>query len=233
MTKLKKPLIILKQAMSCDGFLDSSRDNKSREVFSNDKDYLSVQRLRSRVDAILVGSGTLINDNPSLTVRESKFVAERIALNKSAQPLRVVLLGKRPIPHGCVLPEDGLGPVLILKPEAVDLSLDGYSQVTVVSYKGTHLEIELLCQILSDHSVSSLLVEGGANLALQFIEGGFVDLLRLAYSPKLVLDNNATKILPLSSKIISTTKPRIENLESMYAVWYALTEEGNRFLETI
>jgi diaminohydroxyphosphoribosylaminopyrimidine deaminase/5-amino-6-(5-phosphoribosylamino)uracil reductase len=89
-TRTKKPYVIVKWAQSKDGFLARS-DNK--RWISNAASRKDVQKIRRRVQAVLVGMNTVIQDNPMLTVRP----------DNGRQPLRVVLGNTSKMPKDCYL----------------------------------------------------------------------------------------------------------------------------------
>ncbi len=88
--KTKKPWVIVKWAQSRDGFL--ARTDKKRWL-SNSASRKDLQKIRKKVQAILVGINTVIEDNPKLTVRP----------DNGRQPLRVVLGSKSKWPKNCYL----------------------------------------------------------------------------------------------------------------------------------
>ncbi|HDH81938.1 MAG TPA: 5-amino-6-(5-phosphoribosylamino)uracil reductase, partial [Thermoplasmatales archaeon] len=77
-----KPFVIVNCAMSIDGKI-AFPDRKQAKI-SNDEDMARVHKLRDECDAVLVGIGTVLSDNPKLTVKE-KYV------QNPSNPLRVVL----------------------------------------------------------------------------------------------------------------------------------------------
>ena len=80
-----RPYVIMNAAMTLDGKI-ATREGDSRISCPEDLDRL--HRLRARVDAILVGAGTVLSDDPSLTVRRAR----------GRNPLRVVVDGRARIP---------------------------------------------------------------------------------------------------------------------------------------
>jgi diaminohydroxyphosphoribosylaminopyrimidine deaminase/5-amino-6-(5-phosphoribosylamino)uracil reductase len=88
MKKHGRPYVILKLAGSLDGKVDSSL--AERLILTGPEAQSSVHRLRAEVDAIAVGSGTVMADDPQLSVR---------GVEVTSQPVRVVL-GSSPIPEG-------------------------------------------------------------------------------------------------------------------------------------
>jgi len=106
-----RPRVIVNAAMSIDGKIALSDGTGVR--LSNEEDLRRVHRLRASVDAILVGVGTVLKDDPKLTVK-SEYA-------KGRNPLRVVLDSDGKIPESAhVL--DGSAPTLIVTSEESDRS---------------------------------------------------------------------------------------------------------------
>lgn len=148
--KKKRPYIILKWAQSEDGFIDRIRKDSSEDavLFSTPITRLMVHKLRSEVQAVMVGTNTAILDNPSLTVR---YWAGR-------SPLRVTIDRNQRIPaHTRLL--DGHQPTLV------------YGESTGGP---THF-LRNIMEDLSKRNISSLLVEGGAQLHRSFLDADLWD----------------------------------------------------------
>ena len=171
-----RPYVTLKWAESADGFMDSARKAPEEPpyVFSTPFTQMLVHRLRARHQAIMVGTGTALADNPALTNR----------LWAGPSPLRVVA-----DPHGR-LPRtlrlfDGSRPTLaFIGREADPVPYEGLPGVTVVRVDfscGGGLE-EILAR-LHALSVQSLLVEGGRRLLESFMAGGWFDEVIVEQSP--------------------------------------------------
>lgn len=209
-----KPLIILKQALSLNGYLD----NVSPVTFSNVEDQGEVQILRSKVDAILVGSGTIINDNPNLVVKNSALVKLRLENNKSKQPLRIVITGIRKIPKNSNIFTDTYGKPLIICNE---INKSYYSEIADTITYNEKLNLQDLLVELKDQNLNTVLVEGGAKIAQKFLENKLVDIMRLAYTSKIISNNEATK---LNSNTSIMARPIVKRLDNMYSVYYCLKE---------
>ena len=80
---------IVSCAVSVDGYLDDA--TPSRLILSGPEDLDEVDALRAAADAILVGAGTIRQDNPRLLVRDPARVAAREAAGRSPHPLRVTV----------------------------------------------------------------------------------------------------------------------------------------------
>ena len=100
-----RPHVTVKLATSLDGCVDSS--GAQRLILSGAEAHASVHALRSRVDAVAVGSGTLAADDPQLTVR---------GIDVRSQPVRVVL-GTSPVPEDARVRADGAEILTIGEPD--------------------------------------------------------------------------------------------------------------------
>lgn len=165
----KRPYVILKWAQSQDGFIDKLRKDALTPAFllSSPATMRLVHKLRAEIDAIMVGTGTAMLDNPSLTVR--KWVGN--------SPLRVVLDRTLSVPHSFKL-FDGSFPTLVFTAE------EGVN-TTNVEYITIDFENDVLKQVLAHlykRNVVSLLVEGGSKLHNSFIREGFWDEIRIETS---------------------------------------------------
>lgn len=149
-----RPWVTLKWAQSADGFIDSrAADADSPVKFSTRLTSTLVHRERTLHDAIMVGSGTVIADNPSLTAR--------------------MWPGRNPRP----VIADRSGRV---GADALVYSASGIAPLTVGSH-GTTPE-EYLSELYSQ-GITSVLVEGGAQLLNSFIEAGLWDEARVETAP--------------------------------------------------
>jgi len=176
------PFVVLKQASSLDG-KTAAADGSSRWITS-DAARADVHRLRAWADAIVVGSGTAIRDDPSLTIRDERFVSAR-------PPVRVVLDARgRLVPTGRVF--DEAAPTLIATtadaPEARTAAwLRAGAEVLVLDRDPAgHVSLEALLGALGKRDVQGLLVEGGARLAWSFVRDDLVDRFVLYLAPKLL-----------------------------------------------
>lgn len=143
------PFVTLKWAQSADGFIDSDRPEGHPERFSTPLTSMLTHRLRSLHDAILVGSGTALNDSPRLDTR----------LWPSGRDPRPVILDRRGRVHASTTKH----PPLIL---------DDCADVPTIL---TRLYAE---------GITSVLVEGGAQVLQAFIDSGVWDAARVETSPR-------------------------------------------------
>src|SRR6476619_4806249 len=84
-----RPYTLLSCGMSIDGYLDSATE--SRLTLSNEADFDRVDAVRASCDAIMVGAGTVRNDNPRLLVRSKFRRDERTARGLAPSPIKVTV----------------------------------------------------------------------------------------------------------------------------------------------
>jgi diaminohydroxyphosphoribosylaminopyrimidine deaminase/5-amino-6-(5-phosphoribosylamino)uracil reductase len=172
-----RPWVELKLAASLDGRV-AAEGGASKWLSSRESRRL-VQDMRERSDAILVGVGTVLADDPRLTCRR----------RGAPRPLRVVLDRRlRTPPNARVL--TGAGACLIVSAKGGSQvrrrTLErGGAEVLELSTKGAHAWVELL-RVLAARNVLELLVEGGSRVATSAIEAGVVNGLTIFYTPKLI-----------------------------------------------
>jgi diaminohydroxyphosphoribosylaminopyrimidine deaminase/5-amino-6-(5-phosphoribosylamino)uracil reductase len=175
------PFVIAKFAASLDGRI-AAASGDSRWI-SGAETRAWAHRLRTRIDAILVGSGTVLVDDPQLTARLDDAAAER-------QPLRVVVdsRGRTP-PMARVF--DGPGKALVAtvasSPEGWRKSLEARgAEVAVFPETDGHVDLEALLRELAARGLISLLVEGGGVILGSFFDRGLVDKLHVVLAPIII-----------------------------------------------
>lgn len=170
-----RPQVTLKLAVSADGML--GRKGEGQVAITGPDAREAVHRLRAESDAILVGIGTAIADDPELTVRLPGL--------ESASPLRIVLDRRAELPVSSKLAQTaGAVPVLL----AVAPGASGNR--ALLQDKGLEIleiaGIEDLLGTLAQRGVSSLMVEGGARVAGNLLARGLVDRIHL-YDSQVVI----------------------------------------------
>ena len=175
----KIPFVTLKMAQSVDGKI-ASRTGSSRWI-AGPEARKWVHTLRASCDAILVGRNTVRVDNPRLTARNGRPVRE---------PWRVILdpLGRTPLRANVF---QAGGPILLAcreKSFSHTAKKFRHTAVTVmpVSAKGHQLDLVQLVKRLGALGITSLLVEGGGEVAWSFIESRLVDKALWIIAPKII-----------------------------------------------
>jgi len=166
------PFVVLKAAVSLDGKI-ATRLGESRWITGQEA-RLCGHRLRHRYDAILVGVNTVLLDNPSLTVR--------LPEGRGKDPVRVVVDSCARTPPGAkIINQPSAAPTLIaVTPEApaervAALVMAGAEIITAPPDEKGRVNLPLLMKELAGREITSVLVEGGAEVHASALEAGIVD----------------------------------------------------------
>lgn len=175
------PFIILKLAATLDGKIATFTGDSKWIGSETQRKY--AHELRNRVDAILVGIETVIQDDPQLTVRLGK--------KANHQPTPVVLDSKLRIPIGTKLLSLHKSPIIATtqsgSPRKVeDLEKMGVRVLFVDQEKNGRIDVLNLVKKLGDIEITSVLVEGGSETAASFLKNGIVDKIVFFYVPKII-----------------------------------------------
>ncbi|MBQ8644137.1 MAG: dihydrofolate reductase family protein [Candidatus Methanomethylophilaceae archaeon] len=155
-----RPFIHVNCAMSADGKL--AGDDRTQVRISSDEDKTRVKTMRKKYDAILVGVGTVIADNPHLTFKDGDY---------DTNPIRIVL-----DPHGRT-PEDALvlderAPTVMVTLEDCDVEWDCEE---IIRAGKDEIDLDAVLEELADFGIENVLVEGGGRTIASFFGAGLVD----------------------------------------------------------
>ena len=198
-----RPYVVLSCAVSLDGYLDGT--GEERLVLSGPADLDRVDAERAAADAILVGAGTIRRDDPRLLVRSAHRQAGRTARGLPPQPAGVTVTasgdldpaarffrgaGEGSDPAAAAVPPRRI--VYAARPVLPKLrdQLGGLAEVVDA---GDPPQLADLVSDLGRRGVGRLMVEGGASLGSQFLAAGLVDELQLAIAPFFVGDPAAPR----------------------------------------
>lgn len=170
-TLLKRPYVIAKWAKSANGFLVSG-PGESRWI-SGPQSLRRVHRLRARVDAVMVGAGTVLKDDPLLTARDVPL--KRIALRLVADGRLRIPLSSRLVQTADVFPAVVFTtPTAANSRKAARLRRAGVEIIpTPAKRAGLNLRKLLTSEAMA--GVTNLLVEGGPTLLNAFFRAGLAD----------------------------------------------------------
>lgn len=202
-----RPWVALNCAVSMDGRLAFAEGARAR--LSSPEDLVRVQRLRAEVDAIAVGVGTVLLDDPSLRVHW-----ELIGATGGAEPTRVILdaSGRTP-PKARVL--DGTTPTIIATSRRSSRTYPAHVR-TIVAGEGT-VELARLLPELRRSGVRRLLVEGGAGVLASFARSGLFDRWTVYYAPRVIGGARAPPMVagPESPGMEATVPLRLDGVERL------------------
>jgi len=185
------PFVTLKLAASLDGKV-AARDRSSRWI-TGEPARRDAHRLRAAAGAIVVGVGTVLADDPSLTVRLDGYGGRA--------PLRVVVDGGgRTPPTAAIL--DGAAPTLIATSTTTARARrasweEAGAEVVVIDEPAGHgrFSLRALMALLGKREIQDVLIEGGPTLAWAAVEEGQVDRLVLYLAPRLIGGESAPGVL--------------------------------------
>jgi 2,5-diamino-6-(ribosylamino)-4(3H)-pyrimidinone 5'-phosphate reductase len=171
------PYIILSAAISLDGKI-ATKNGYSK--LSSKQDIIRLHKLRSKVDAILVGKNTVLKDDPLLTVRYSK----------GKNPIRIILDSKGNISKNSkILQTSNKIPTIIAVSKQISKSnlnkLNKFPVDIIITGSNT-VNLKLLLKKLSDKKIKRILVEGGGTVNWEFIKNNLFDELVITLSPFLI-----------------------------------------------
>lgn len=174
-----RPAVTLKSALTLDG-RTASASGDSRWISGSESRALT-HRWRAEADAVAIGVGTALADDPLLTARDLPAPAAR-------QPIRVVFDSRARLPLGSNLVRSAADASLLVVTSAA-AAADRVAAlravgVEVIACEGTPAErVEAALAQLGSRGITSLMLEGGAELAGSFLDSGEVDELRLFMAP--------------------------------------------------
>lgn len=182
----KRPYIILKWAETPDGFIAPKTKQEQKPVWiTNSYSRQLVHKWRSEEQAILVGTNTVLEDNPSLTTRT--WTGEN--------PIRVVIDENEKLPKTLNVFNNETETILVSN-KIIDFSKNVVQQI---------------CDLLFKKNINSIIIEGGAKTLQTFIDTNLWDEARVFIGPSKFI--NGIKAPKLRGKLISEEKIDTDNLK--------------------
>jgi riboflavin-specific deaminase-like protein len=177
----ERPYLILNFATTLDG--RAAVGGHSSPIGSA-TDTEMLQRLRTRVDAVMIGAGTMRAERYGRMVSDPNFRAYRERTGLSHDPLAVIVSNRLELPWDAELFTDGGGRVVIFTASDQEPP-ETATPVTVVRHPdGVELD-QALDWLRNDRGIRSVLCEGGPTLHGRLREGGLADELFLTIAPKI------------------------------------------------
>jgi len=170
-----RPYVFVNVAMSADGKL-STRERRQVKISGAD-DFRRVDRIKAESDAIMVGIGTVLADDPSLTVKDPALKAARVARGQDENPVRVVVDSRGRTPIEAAILNKGPGRrIIAVAGEASGNDLERLSEKgEVIAVGGDSVDLTALLEALYTRGVRRLMVEGGGTLIWSLIAADLVD----------------------------------------------------------
>ena len=193
--RTRRPYVILKAGMTLDGKVATAK-GESRWI-TGPRARQDAHRFRSQVDAVIVGVGTILHDDPSLTAR----LSDRPLKLASRQPLRVVLDSRlRTPPTATVCATQDRARTLIVTTSRASQSRRGpleRARVEIVSLstKNGRVSLPALMTMLGRRGVTSVLIEGGSTVNAAVLRAKLVNHVVLYLAPTLMGGQDAKAVI--------------------------------------
>jgi len=175
--------VILSAAISIDGKI-STKTNDSK--LSSKEDSIRLHKLRSKVDAILIGKNTLLQDDPLLTVRYTK----------GKNPIRIILDSKGTIPINSkiIKTSNKIPTIIVVSKKITNTNLLKLKKlpIEIIVAGENSVNLKLLMKKLSTKNIKTILVEGGGTVNWEFIKNNIFNELIVTLSPYLIGGNSTS-----------------------------------------
>jgi len=158
---------------------------------SDDEDWKQVHKLRSQVDGILVGKGTILKDDPKLHIKYFSHEGYyRIVIDSNLSI---------PITSKVVTYQPDRYPTIICTKESVSKKRENEFQAKNVKIikagTGQRVDIVKLMPLLHQIGIKAILLEGGGTLNWSFFRNGLIDEIRLTIAPWIIGGKSATSLI--------------------------------------
>ncbi len=180
--RTNRPFVIAKSAITLDGWTGTATGHS--QWVTNEKSRQFVHRLRDQVDAVMVGVGTVLSDDPRLTTR--------ITTRGGRDPIRIVVDTHMKTPaHAKVVDHHSVADTFIIVGEKVSEEyITGFSKkgvfVIPCPTRNNRIDLSVMLGLLSEKSVTSILLEGGATLMGTMVRERLIDKYHIFIAPKLL-----------------------------------------------
>ena len=178
----KIPFVTAKFASTLDGKIATSTGDSQWISCGESREF--THRLRDISDAIMVGIGTVLADNPSLTAR----------IPNGKNPARIIVDSNARTPLDAKILTDGLAPTIIAVSESAPAekitALKNLGAEIIVA-GSTEVDLRILLRELGRREITSILLEGGGTLNFSMIRAGLVDKIYAFIAPKILGGKNA------------------------------------------
>jgi riboflavin-specific deaminase-like protein len=176
-----RPYVVTNFAVTVDG--KATLHGRSGAIGS-DRDTEMLVCLRTRVDAVMIGGGTMRAERYGRPIADPGKRGRRERRGLSQDPLLVIVSGRLDLPWDAPVFEDRGARVLIFTTSDADPP-ETVAEVRVVRHEGHVDLIEALAHLRAERGVRALLCEGGPRLHAQLLDAGLVDEMFVTHAPKL------------------------------------------------
>ena len=178
--KLGRPYVRCKLAMSLDG--RTAMANGDSKWITSESARTDVQHLRAQSSAIVTGAGTVLADDPAMTVRLDDV---------TRQPLRVIIDSNLSTPPDAKIlnqPGDTIIFTCSEDDDAAELLRNEHVQVIMLTRTDDNVDLNEVMQYLATQQINEVLLETGATLSGAMLRAGLIDEMIIYIAPKLMGD---------------------------------------------
>jgi 2,5-diamino-6-(ribosylamino)-4(3H)-pyrimidinone 5'-phosphate reductase len=170
-----RPFVVVNVAMSADGKL-STRERRQVRI-SGEQDFARVDHLKSGCDAVMVGIGTVLADDPSLTVKGEGYRAGRKNRGADEHPLRIIIDSKARTPLDASVLHKGDGKrIIAVSRRAAAGAVEPLKKFAEVLVAGDdEVDLPALMDEIGRRGIKRVMVEGGGTLIAGLVAAGLVD----------------------------------------------------------
>ena len=188
MEQISNLQVLINAAMTIDGKIAT---NLGDSAISSKQDLIRLHRLRSAVDAIVVGISTIIIDNPRLTVRLVK--------RRGIPPVRIIVdsTGRIPLDSKILKSASKINTIVAVTRRASDKRIDKIKSAgaMVIIVGAKTVDLKELFYILKKMGFNKILVEGGGELNWSILQLGIANELMVTVAPRIVGGRTATTLV--------------------------------------
>lgn len=173
--RMGRPFVFINSAMSADGKI-STKERKQVQI-SGKMDFDRMDALRAGSDAIMVGIGTMLADNPSLTVKSHARRSERKQAGLEENPARIVIDSRARTPLEADIFIKGEGArIIVVSSSAPTERVERLREKAMIICAGDNeVDLPAAMEKLKGMGINRLMVEGGATLNWGMLSAGLVD----------------------------------------------------------
>ncbi len=193
----REPFVMAQVGQSIDGRV-STLSGDARDI-SGPEGLRHLHRCRALMDAVIVGAGTVLADNPLLTVREVE----------GPNPVRVVIDCRASLEGNERLFREGDSPVIVFTAAGRHSPLAGKAQVIQLPEGPDGLEPSAMLEALAARGLKRVLVEGGARTIARFLSHRCLDRLHVAIAPVIIGSGKPGLTLPPIGALSEALRPPV------------------------